>query len=80
MAKNSGGKNPRLQPKDVLPLRLKAFWSLIRRGQFFHILRLSRLLDSFYRAGFLSAAASSGVLRHLASGPAPLESLAANWK
>lgn len=61
-------------------MKFKAFLSLIRGGQFFHILRLSRLLESVYRADFLSTSASSGVLRLLAAGPASLDRLAAELR
>ena len=57
-------------------MKLKAFISLIHSGQFFQLLRLSRLLESVYLADFLAGAASSGALRVLAGGPAALDRLA----
>ncbi|MDP3181593.1 MAG: class I SAM-dependent methyltransferase [Desulfobaccales bacterium] len=58
-------------------MKLSALFSFLRRGRLQLIWRLSRLLNSVYRAGFLSAAASHGVLRRLAAGPVSFDCLAA---
>ncbi len=58
-------------------MRLNALFAFLRSGQFRLSQRLARIINPFYRAAFLSAAASCGLLTRLAAGPVPLERLAA---
>ncbi len=58
-------------------MKLFTLWSLLRGGRLPLLLKLSRLLNSSYRANFLSAAAASGLLDLLAAGPVPFQEIAA---
>ncbi len=57
-------------------MKFSPLFSLVRHGQLKLLWQLGRMLTPLYRASFLSAAASSGLLRLLAAGPMPFERLA----
>jgi SAM-dependent methyltransferase len=56
----------------------RTLWNLARSGQLVLLAAVARLQHSYYRFCFLGAAAESGVLGRLASGPVTFESLAAD--
>lgn len=57
-------------------MSLKPFLRLLRTGQLTPLLGVGAGLKSFYRLTYLGAAAETGLLRRLASGPATFDSLA----
>lgn len=61
-------------------MKLKTLMALFQKGRLPLIWRLAGLLTPFYRGGFVSAAASAGLLPLLAGGPLPLPQIAAGLK
>ena len=60
-------------------MKLTTLLSILRSGQLRLQLKLLRLLNPMYRACFVSAAASHGLLRKLTRGPISFEALAADF-
>ncbi len=58
-------------------MNLKAFLTLLQKGQFFLLLQITRLMKPFYQLGYIAALVEHGYFDILSAGPASLEKLMA---
>jgi len=56
-------------------MRIKAFLTLLQKGQLFLLLQISRLMTPFYQLGYIAALVEHGFFDLLTAGPASLEKL-----